>query len=228
MATSSNTAAPGISDSSWLAYVIPMAAFIIFTVAEGYAPQSYYPWLYILKVCVVTLALIVCRATWRDIRPTSRVLLPAILVGLAVFAEWILLDKIIPYPHLGTRVGFDPFSAIGSPLERLLFISVRLFGLVIMVPVMEELFWRSFLLRYLTDPDFKKIPIGTFSWTAFAIVAVAFGISHTEWLVAVISACAYGLLLWKTKSLFACIVAHAVTNLALGIYILVTREWVYW
>ena len=35
-------------------------------------------------------------------------------------------------------------------------------------------------------------------------------------------------LLVRTRSLGACIVAHAVTNFLLGAYVLYTREWFFW
>ena len=218
---SSSTLLPG--------YVLPMAAFMVLTALEGFAPSAYYVWLYALKCVVVTATLFwFRRTTWQDIQPSVRVLIPAVVVGLAVFGQWILLDKLIPYPHLGSRIGLNPFSTIESPVVLFMFLTVRFYGLAVMVPVMEELFWRSFLLRYMTDPDFTKLPLGTFSWQAFAIVAGMFGLLHSEWLVAIICACAYGLLLRQTKSIFACIIAHGVTNLALGIYVLVARDWIYW
>lgn len=216
------------SSTLWLGYVLPMAAFMLLTTIEGFAPKPYYVWLYVFKCIVVTAILFSFRTASKDIQPNVHVLIPAVLVGLAVFGEWILLDKLIPYPHLDSRIGLNPFTTIESPIVLTIFLTVRFYGLAVMVPVMEELFWRSFLLRYLTDPDFTKLPLGTFSWTAFAIVAGAFGLMHSEWLVAVICACAYALLLRQTRSLFACIVAHGVTNLALGIYIIVARDWIYW
>ncbi len=212
----------------WLAYVTPMAAFMVLTTAESSAPKAYYVWLYLAKVVVVTAILVAFRTPWKDIRPKAHLLVPAVLVGLAVFVEWIVLDKVIPYPHLGDRTSLDPFTAIEVPALRLLFLTARFYGLVFMVPVMEELFWRSFLLRYVTDSDFTKLPVGAFSWGSFSLVAVAFGLAHSEWLVAIICACAYALLLRQTRSLFACIVAHAVTNLALGVYVILTHDWVYW
>jgi hypothetical protein len=205
-----------------------MATFMVLTTAESSAPRAYYVWLYLAKVIVVTAVLLGFRTPWRDIRPKANMLVPAVLVGLLVFIQWILLDKAIPYPHLGDRTSFNPFTAIEDPALRLLFLTARFYGLTIMVPVMEELFWRSFLLRYLTDPDFTKLPVGVFSWGSFWLVAVAFGLAHSEWLVAVICACAYALLLRQTRSLFACIVAHGITNLSLGVYILLTHDWIYW
>lgn len=213
----------------WLAYVLPMAAFMVLTTVENSASKANYIWLYLAKVVIVTATLLWFKRPLKDISPRANVLLPAILVGLAVFVEWVLLDKWIPYPHLGHRTSLDPFGAIDSPVLRSLFLVARFYGLVVMVPVMEELFWRSFLLRYATDDsDFTRIPLGTFSWKAFSLVAVGFSLVHTEWLVAFICACAYTLLLRQTKSIFACIVAHSTTNLALGIYVILTHDWVYW
>ncbi len=203
-----------------------MATFMVLTTAESSIP-TYYVWLYLVKVVVVTAVLFAFRTPWKDIRPRANLVIPSVLVGLAVFGEWILLDKVIPYPHLGERIGLNPFTAV-EPTLRLLFLTARFYGLVLMVPVMEELFWRSFLLRYFTDSDFTKLPVEAFSWGAFFIVAVGFGLAHSEWLVAIICACAYALLLKQTRSLFACIVAHGTTNLALGVYVLLTHDWVYW
>ena len=213
---------------SWAHYVAPMALFLVLTTLEGHAPPAAYPWLYVLKAVVVTGLLLALRLPWKECQVEGRVLLPAIVVGLLVFAQWILLDKWLPYPHLGSRVGYNPLTAIEDPVQRALFLAMRFYGLVVMVPVMEEIFWRSFLLRYVTDAEFSKLPVGTFSREAFFIVAAAFGLAHSEWLVAVIAACAYTWLLRYTRSLFACIVAHAVTNLTLGIYIVKTGDWVYW
>jgi len=212
----------------WFPYVAPMAVFTLLTLLESAAPHTFYVWLYAGKVVIVTALLLALRAPWREIRFDLRVVPVAILVGVFVLVEWIALDQWIPYPHLGTRVGFDPFTAIASPAARGAFLAARFFGLVVMVPVMEEIFWRSFLLRYVTDADFKKLPLDGFSGTAFVVVAGAFGLAHTEWLVAIVAACAYALLLRSTRSLFACIVAHGVTNLLLGVYILRTGQWIYW
>jgi CAAX prenyl protease-like protein len=205
-----------------------MAVFLALTALEGYAPKQYV-WLYMAKVVLVTATLIACRAAWKDIRFEGRVLLPALLVGLAVFAEWILVDPFTPrFAFMGRRAEFNPFAAIGDPGLRGLFLAFRFFGLAVMVPVMEELFWRSFLLRYITKPDWESLPVGAFSWTAFAVVAAGFGLAHPEWVAAILCAVAYGLLLRQTRSLFACVVAHSVTNLALGIYVLTTQQWRFW
>jgi CAAX prenyl protease-like protein len=97
-----------------------------------------------------------------------------------------------------------------------------------MVPVMEEIFWRSFMLRYLTQLDFRRVAVGTFSASALWVTVGGSALSHPEWLVAAIAALAYSLWLRRTRSLFASIVAHATTNAALGVYVLTTGSWQYW
>ncbi len=212
----------------WLDYVLPIVIFGLMTALEGYAPKAFYVWLYLAKVCLVTVTLIICRASWRDITPRRQVIPAAILVGLMVCAQWVALDQLLGYPHLGTRTELNPFADIAEPAQRAVFLAARCYGLVLMVPLMEEIFWRSFLLRYLTDHNFLEVPQGSFSWAAFICVSAAFAVSHPEWLAAAVTACAYALLLWRTRSLFACIVAHAVSNFALAAYVLASGQWQYW
>lgn len=209
-------------------YCLPIVVFGLLTALESYLPAGLYPYAYIVKIGLVSASLVWLRGPLADIVPSSRVVLPAVLVGLAVTLQWVLVDAAVPYPHLGTRSAFDPFTAIeGTPL-RWAFLGVRLFGLVLVVPVMEELFWRSFLLRYLTRPEFRTLLPGEFSWTAFWLVAALFALSHPEWLVALVTAAAFALLLRWTRSLFAVVVAHAVANAALGAYVLATGAWQFW
>jgi CAAX prenyl protease-like protein len=205
-----------------------MALFMLFTMIEGSQPGLALP-LYVAKVIIVTAALLLFRAPLRDIRFDSRVLVPAVLVGLLVFVEWIIVDPLTPrIALLGKRSSINPLETIENPTYRALFLAVRFYGLAILVPIMEEVFWRSFLLRWITKPEFEQVPLGSFSTAAFATVALLFGLAHQEWLAAIICAAAYALLLHKTRSLFACVVAHGITNLALGIYILATGSWHYW
>jgi uncharacterized protein len=217
------------AESTVFDYTTPIVVFGVFTAIEGQLSQSWYPLLYLIKVCAVTLSLVLCRRVLSDIRPSWRFVVPAVIVGGAVFIAWVGIDKWVPYLHLGSRVGFNPYESLDHPGVAAAFVVVRLYGLCLLVPVMEELFWRSFLLRYLTTTEkFESMPIGAFSWSAFWLVALFFGIVHPEWLPAVITACAYALLLRQTKSLFAVVVAHAVTNGALGAYILLSHNWQYW
>lgn len=215
--------------SAWWAYGGPFAVFGLLTMLEGRVGPQHYPLVYLVKVCAVTLALAVSGAARRDISPSARALPLAIAVGLAMFTAWVGIDTWVPYPHIGTRTGFNPFQSLaGSGWPVPAFLAVRCYGLVLMVPVMEELFMRSFLLRYFTNPRVDQVAMGEFTAGAFAIVAALSALSHPEWLVAAIASAVYALLLRRTRSLFAVVVAHAVTNAALGIYVVTTGTWRYW
>jgi CAAX prenyl protease-like protein len=211
-----------------LRYVAPIVVFGALTAVEGWLPQSIYPAFYFAKIFIVTVTLLVARRSLRDIQPSWRVVFPALLLGLVVFVQWVAIDNWLAYPHLGSRVGFNPFAELHSRLWRFAFLAVRFYGLVLVVPVMEELFLRSFVLRSVMNADFESVPIGEYSVSAFWAVAALSALSHPEWVAAVITSIAYTLLLRYTRSLFATVLAHATTNLALGIYIMATRSWQYW
>ena len=216
-----------MSRSKTYEYWVPMLVFAVLTVADSEVSHTWFPALYIIKAIAVTAALLVCRGPLRELQFDRKVIVPSVVLGLIVFVLWIGIDTKIPYPHLGTRTAFDP-TALESSAWGITFLVVRLYGLVLMVPVMEELFWRSFLLRYLTNPDFHKVALGTFSAFSLWVMVAASALAHPEWLVAIVASLAYALWLKRTRSLFGVVLAHAVTNAALGVYVLVTGNWQYW
>ena len=101
---------------------------------------------------------------------------------------------------------------------------------LVVVPLVEEIFWRGFLLRYLINERFTTVAIGSFSWLSFAVVTVLFGFSHSraDWVAAVICGALYNLVAYRTRSLASCVVAHAVTNCLLGLWVMQTRQWGFW
>jgi CAAX prenyl protease-like protein len=221
-------AAPVVSRATAIEYCAPAVVFAVLTAVEGYLPLAYYPAAYAVKAIAVTLTLYACRRILADIVPSWALVLPSVLVGAAVFALWVGVELWLDYPRLGSRVGYDPFDAL-SPANARAFLAVRLYGLILLVPVFEELLWRSFLIRYATTTaDFRSSPPWAFSMTAFWIVAIAAAVSHTEWLVAFAANAIYLLWMRRTRSVFAAVVAHATTNAMLGVFILLTGYWIFW
>jgi CAAX prenyl protease-like protein len=218
------------SSRAWIGYVVPMVAFMALTFLEGWEGSGVpYPILYTFKAVVVTIALVMSRKVWKEIRFDGKMLAVGLIVGVLAYFEWIYVDQHTHhFSFLGSRSAYNPFHEIPNTSLRSLFMAVRFYGLVVMVPVMEELFWRSFLLRWITDPEFANLKVGQYSWGAFAAVTGLFALSHPEWLAAAIFAAAMALLLKRTGSLFACIVAHATTNLLLGLYVIHTGQWQLW
>ena len=209
-------------------YWLPFLVFAVFTALEGYLPASLYPWAYAVKVVAVVVTLAADRRALRAVQPSSQVVVRACAVGVVVFVEWVVLDKLIPYPSLGSRVGFNPLAAFSSGPGLVAFLAVRFFGLIVLVPIIEELFWRGFAIRYFTNEDFESVPMGVFSASAFCIVTIGSALTHPEWPVALVAFALYAWLLKSTRSLFAVMLAHAVTNAVLGAYIFIAHDWVYW
>ena len=220
-----------------LPYVAPMIGFLAITAAEGYLPTRgggvdplWYPVVYAIKVAIVAVLAWMCRSTWRDLapRPSPGTLALATVLGLGVAALWVGLDGHYPaLPFLGgKRSSFDP-NVMPRP-GMVAFVAVRLLGLVVLVPLIEELFWRSFLMRWVIDQDFARVPIGRVTPLAAGVTSVAFGLAHPEWLPGLITGLAWAWLVWQAKSLSACVVSHAVANLALGLYVIATGDWKYW
>jgi CAAX prenyl protease-like protein len=217
----------------WLPYVAPMAAFLLLTNAEGWLPTSdgradprWYPIAYAAKVGLVSAVAWACRSTWRDLapRPGPAVLGLAATLGVAVAAVWVGLDgHYPPIPWLGTRQGFDP-SALPAGAKAA-FLAVRLFGLVLLVPLIEELFWRSFLMRWVIDPDFLRVPIGRVTPAAALVTSALFALGHPEWLPGLVTGLAWAWLLRRTRSVSACLVSHMAANLALGVYVFAQGAW---
>jgi CAAX prenyl protease-like protein len=203
-----------------------MALFLGITYAESKVPDQYV-WLYFGKIAVVVAALVWARPTWKDVKWEPKFIPIAIVIGVVLCAVWIGLER-ISYPHIGDRSAYNPWEKIPDAGLRAAFVAVRFFGLVLVVPFMEELFWRSFGLRYATQTDFKALPIGKFSQTGALVCCALFALAHPEWAPALVFAGGLTFLVWKTKSIFACIVAHATTNLALGIYVVTQGAWALW
>lgn len=161
---------------------------------------------------------------WADLRNVPMLLL-ALLSGILVFFVWIGLSDFV-FSGASKAPGYNPLqlpSAVQLPL-----VIVRIIGASVVVPIMEELFWRSFLIRYLVDVDFESIPLGTYTLSSFLITVVLFGFEHHLVLAGIAAGLAYNLLLYKTRSLALCVVAHSITNMILAGYVICSMRWDLW
>ena len=190
-------------------------------------PSLYY--LYPVRAFAVGVLLYLLRRQYTELRFSDllqlRVSFAAACAGLATFLLWINVTATLP--GIAPPNGFNPLLLPEGAL-RAAMTSVRVAGAVVVVPVMEELFWRSFLLRYLVDPDFETVPLGRFSWGSFLVAAVLFGLEHHFFFAGIIAGAIFSLVLYKTRSLAQCVLAHAVANLALAFYVLHSAKWYFW
>lgn len=151
-----------------------------------------------------------------------------VAVGVLVFILWISPQAFFRFSS--RTVGFNPTIFADQELLYWVTVSFRFLRLVVVVPLVEEIFWRGFLLRFLINENFERVPFGKFSWLSFAIVTLAFGFSHpsADWPAALVTGALYNWVAYRTKSLSTCVCTHAITNLLLGLWIMKTGQWGFW
>ena len=101
-------------------------------------------------------------------------------------------------------------------------------GAALVVPVMEELFWRSFLLRRLMAERFLAVDPGRLAAVPVVVTVLLFGVEHNQWLAGMVAGAVYTALYWHGRTLWLPVLAHAVTNAVLGGWVLATANWTYW
>jgi CAAX prenyl protease-like protein len=211
--------------------VLPFAVFVVFLGLQQYSPMNVaidYP----LRVVILTAVLWGFSRHVIDLRSSRR--LETVMLGVAVFVIWVAPDILFPsYRQLGlfqnsllgrisTKV---PEGVLTSPIV----LWSRIIRAVALVPILEELFWRAWLMRWIISPKFQEIKLGAYSPAAFWITAVLFASEHgSYWDVGLIAGIAYNWWMIRTKSLGDCILAHAVTNACLCGYVVATHHWEYW
>jgi len=218
--------------SPFVAYAGPFLAFYGLLALSWVAPL---PALAIQAGFVAIMAaviVIVARPVLRPARVRNWFTTP--LIGVAVFAIWIAPDRLFP--------GYRHFWLFENPLMGKLqtglsveargqtaVLWLRAIRAVAIVPVAEELFWRGWLMRWLISPDFEAIPLGTWSASAFWIVALLFASEHGPyWDVGLAAGLLYNWWMVRTRSLGDLMLAHAVTNACLSAYVVWSGRWEYW
>ena len=211
-----------------VAYVAPFLVYVGMF-ALPLRPEVLHP----IRFAVVLAIILLVSRPYISLKPSHA--LASIGVGIVVFVLWIAPDLLIPgYRHFWLFEN-SLFGKATSSLDPALrhayfFLTIRIVTTMALVPVLEELFWRGWLMRWLIDNrDFLKVPMGTYQAAAFWIVAVLFASEHgVYWEVGLLAGIIYNWWIIRTKNLADCILAHAVTNGVLAAYVLVSGQWQYW
>lgn len=217
-----------------VAFTLPMAVFLtLLGLGETFRNPDGNGWLAAPEYWIYPTQTLLCGALvvwfWRDyeLRAPRKVWF-AVVIGVVVFLVWIAPQQFLGFaPRL---TGFDPERFSGQPATYWTVVLFRFLRLVIVVPLVEEIFWRGFLLRYLISEKFTAITIGAFSWISFIGVTAGFGFAHSraDWIPAFICGALYNLVAYRTRSLATCVGAHGLTNLLLGLWVMQTRQWGFW
>jgi len=226
------------SKRATLAHVVPFVAWLVLMVAGG-EPAG---WKYGLRAGV-GLTLSLGLRPWRWYGPVNPAHLPgACGVGVLVFAGWVVWESDfawVPealravYLRWGVRPwGELPLQPASSPFAPAIcgwgWSLVRVFGSAAVIAPIEEFFWRGFVYRWLIAQPFTAVHPGRLHLRALLIMSLLFGLEHERWLAGVVAGAVYGWWMIRTRDIWAACLAHGVTNLLLGVYVLATGSYAFW
>jgi CAAX prenyl protease-like protein len=209
------------------ARVAPFVIFVALTSLQGQFGEASRYWMYALK----TLA-----GAWLvwEMRPFAEEMRwafswEAVAVGAAICAVWVGLDGL--YPRFAKLdEGWNPNRQFGQGSPAAWFyLVVRIGGSSIVVPPLEEVFYRSFLYRYLVKLDFRSMPLERFHGLSFFATSSIFGLMHPDrWLAGILCGIAYQWLVVRKNRLGDAMTAHAITNFLLGLWVIWKGAWTFW
>jgi exosortase E/protease (VPEID-CTERM system) len=182
-----------------------------------------FDWAYPLRVVLTGAALWGFRRSYTDLHWSWS--WTAVGLGAAVFVLWLALEPTAPA---------GATDAFGSALQgvpawlAVMWLVFRVVGSVVTVPLAEELAFRGFLTRKLIASDFESVPAGRFTWLSFLVSSVLFGLLHGRWHAGALAGMAYALAYYRRGRLGDAVLAHAVTNALLAVYVLNTGAWSVW
>jgi CAAX prenyl protease-like protein len=213
-----------------IGYIAPFLAFVGMMVVERLIPLPP-QWLYLVRFLVVTSLIGALSWPYLSFRPSAP--LASMAIGVAVFVIWVAPDVLFGYRHhwlFENSITGSAASSLAPHLKANLgFMLLRSVSSAIMIPILEELFWRGWLMRWLIDSDFLTVPLGKYVPSAFWIVALLFASEHGPyWEVGLAAGIVYNWWIVRTRNLADCILAHAVTNAVLAAYVVVAGQWQYW
>jgi CAAX prenyl protease-like protein len=213
-----------------IGYIAPFLVFVGIMALEKVVPLPP-QWLYAVRFVVVCAVIAAVSRPYLSFRPSAP--LASIGIGVLVFVVWVAPDALFGYRHhwlFENSITGTAASSFPTNLKQNVgFMVLRSLSSAMLVPVLEELFWRGWMMRWLIDTDFQKVQLGKYVPSAFWIVAVLFASEHGPyWEVGLAAGIIYNWWIVRTRNLADCILAHGVTNAVLAGYVVVTDQWQYW
>ena len=227
------------SRSPAAARVAPFVIFLLLTAAQGKFGAASAYWFYLAKTLVGLWLIFVIRPLVAEMRWAFS--WEAVLVGGGIFAVWVgisgewttqnslWLKLGLSHAPKNPAAAWNPNTQFGSGYALAwFFVTVRILGSTFIVPPIEEIFYRSFLYRYIAKPDFQSVPLNQFLPLPFFATAALFGFSHNEWLAGILCGASYQWLVLRKNRLGDAMTAHAITNFLLGVWIVWRGDWKFW
>ena len=210
-----------------LVRIVPFAVFAALTLVQGQFGETGAYWVYSIKTLVGAWLVWLVRTHVKEMRWNFS--WESVAAGVVVFLAWIGLDGLYP-PLFGERTGaFNPMNSYGDgSATAWMFIAIRILGSSLVVPMLEEVFYRSFLYRCFIKSDFLSVSLKSFNLPAFLIVCAGFGLNHYEWLPGILCAVIYQWLVIGKGRLGDAMTAHAITNFLLGLWVVLQSAYYFW
>lgn len=211
-----------VAKSPEYARFVPFVVWVAITAIGGMAGGSFMFWSYPLKMAVGAWMIWEVRKVIPEMRWSFS--LEAVVVGIVIFVAWVGLDPFYPKNNLFYK---DTPDSIWNPFKHFgegsavawLLIVIRIFGMTVLVPPIEEAFYRSLVYRYIVKYDFTKVALNHFDGIALMLGSVLFGFAHFQWLPGILCGMAYQWLAVRRGHLGDAMTAHAITNFLLGVYV---------
>ena len=229
-----------LAASPLLARVAPFVIFLALTACQGQFGEASRYWFYLAKTLAGAWLVWEMRPFVAEMRWALS--WEAVVVGVAVFAAWVgVSGDLTTQNSLWARLGLTHPSAAGvvkiwNPNDQFgagsamawLMVGVRIAGSTFIVPPLEEVFYRSFLYRYIAKQNFLSVSLNQFLPMPFLATAAVFGFSHNEWLAGILCGAAYQWLVLRKNRLGDAMTAHAITNFLLGMWVVGRGAWQFW
>lgn len=215
------------SASPVYARVAPFVIFLALTFCQGWFGEAGSYWFYLAKTGVGAWLIWQMRPFVPEMR--WAVSWEALAVGVAVCVMWVGINDFYPKFSKPPAPWNPHVQFAANPPLAWFFILTRLLGSSLVVPPLEEVFFRSFLYRYFVRLDFQSMSFRQFHGLSFVVTAVIFGAGeHREWLAGILCGMAYQWLVLRKGRLGDAILAHALTNFLLGLWVVWKGAWQFW
>ena len=209
-------------------FLLPLLAVVATALVTGLATEGF-DYLYPVRIGVAITVLAWFR---RDYVEGLRAQLDgrsfwswqAVGIGVLVYVVWVALWSLGHSGADATPLALSEMSAHAA----FIWILARVFGSIVIIPIVEELAFRGFLLRRLSAKDFTKVPYDAARWPEVLVSSLAFAVLHQQWIAGFCAGVGFALALRRRGALSDAVLAHMTTNALIGAQVLIRGDWSLW